>query len=92
MKETDLSEVDRATDKAVIAVPQPNAWATVAAGAIVPLGMAAAATLATQHARSERVAMAAWIAVAVVGTASIIASTSVARTRAKQTHHIRSDD
>jgi hypothetical protein len=67
--------------KAVELAPQRTAWATMIAGAIVPLGMAVAAVVATRFADSERVAVTAWIAVAVVGTASVIAAATAARRR-----------
>ncbi|ADG69071.1 hypothetical protein Plim_3258 [Planctopirus limnophila DSM 3776] len=47
--------------------------------AVVPLGLAAAATIATGMTTSERVAVSAWVSVAVVGTASVIASATIAR-------------
>ena len=52
----------------------------VAAGAVVPLGVAAAASVTTYITTHERVAMTAWIAVAVVGSASVI-SAAIASSR-----------
>jgi hypothetical protein len=72
---------DKSYDKTVDIVPQPDAWRPVAAGSMVPLGMAAAAAVATRITTHERVAIAAWIAVAVVGSASVISAATVSRRR-----------
>lgn len=73
-----LTQQDRER-KDVDLAPQPGAWPMMIAGAVVPLGMAVAALLATRFADSERVAVTAWIAVAVVGTAAVIASAAASR-------------
>ena len=73
-----------AETKLVELVPQKSAWATMTAGGIVPLGMACAATAATYSSASERVAVMAWIAVAIVGTASVIAAAAASRRRTKE--------
>lgn len=78
--ERNLTNQDRGW-KSVELVPQRSAWATMIAGAIVPLGLAVAAVLATRFAESDRVAMMAWIAVAVVGTASVISAAAASRRR-----------
>lgn len=75
--------------KRVEVTPQPDAWATIAAGAAVPLGTALAAAVTSYLARSERVAMAAWIATGVVGTAAVISAATAARHRTKERHHER---
>jgi small-conductance mechanosensitive channel len=60
--------------------PTPRSWMIIAAGAVVPLGLAIAAAVTTYITTSDRVAVTAWIAVAIVGTASVI-STAVASRR-----------
>lgn len=55
---------------------QADSWKNVAAGSVVPLGIAGAAAFATYVTTHERVAITAWIAVAVVGSASVIAAAS----------------
>ena len=55
-------------------------WSIVAAGATVPIGMAiAAAVTSSMQTATDRVAMAAWIVVGVVGTASVISTAAVLR-------------
>jgi hypothetical protein len=61
--------------------PQADSWKGVAAGSVVPLGLAGAAAFATYVTTHERVAISAWIAVAVVGSASVISAASVSRRR-----------
>ncbi len=72
---------DRSYDKTVDADPQPDSWKILAVGTVVPLGMAGAAAFASYVTTYERVAITAWIAVAVVGSASVIAAASVSRRR-----------
>ena len=72
---------DKSFERTVETKPEPDAWKTVAVGTIVPLGMAISAAAVTYGTQYERVAMTAWIAVAVVGSASVIAAASVARRR-----------
>jgi hypothetical protein len=81
--------VDRELDRTLDLNPLPNPVTTMAAGAVVPLGLAAAATLATFRAASERVAVTAWIAVAVVGSASVIAAAAASRRRTRTFHRVR---
>jgi len=71
----------RSFERYVANDPQPNTWMTVSAGAVVPLGLACAATLVTYLTSNERVAVTAWVSVAVVGTAAVIAADSVSRRR-----------
>ena len=52
-------------------------------GGVVPLGLACAATVATYVTTFERVAVTAWVAVAVVGTASVVATAVASRKRVK---------
>ena len=61
--------------------PTPRSWMVVAAGGIVPLGLSIAAAITTNNSTSDRVSLAAWIAVAVVGTASVISSAVASRYR-----------
>lgn len=57
-------------------------WSIVAAGASVPIGMSLAAALtSSMNAASERVALAAWVVVGVVGTASVISAAAILRGR-----------
>ncbi len=65
--------------------PTPRSWMVVAAGGIVPLGLAIAAAVTTNMGASERVAMTAWISVAVVGTASVISAAVASRRRSSST-------
>lgn len=74
---------DKSLDKTIETEPKLRSWMIVAAGAVVPLGMACAATVATYVTTYERVAVAAWVAVAVVGTASVVASAAASRRRVK---------
>ncbi len=74
---------DKSMDKTVETEPKLRSWMIVAAGAVVPLGMACAATVATYVTTSERVAVTAWVAVAVVGTASVVAAAAASRKRVK---------
>lgn len=74
-------ESDRSLERTVETEPKLNAWMTLAAGSVVPLGLACAATTATYLTTHERVAVAAWISVAVVGTASVVAAAAVSQRR-----------
>lgn len=57
-------------------------WSIVAAGASVPIGMSVAAAFTSSIASaSDRVALAAWVVVGVVGTASVISAAAVLRGR-----------
>lgn len=72
---------DNALDRSVMLEPQPDSWKVVATGTIVPLGLAVAAAVTTYLSNEQRVAMTSWIAVAVVGTASVVSAASVSRRR-----------
>ena len=72
---------DKSLEKTVETEPKLRSWMIVAAGAVVPLGLACAATVATYVTAYERVAVTAWIAVAVVGTASVVATAVASRKR-----------
>ncbi len=63
--------------------PTLHSWMIVAAGSVVPLGVAIAAAITTRISSSERVGVTAWVAVAVVGTASVISTAVAARRRVK---------
>lgn len=55
-------------------------WSIVAAGASVPIGMSVAAAFTSSlNTASDRVALAAWVVVGVVGTASVISAAAVLR-------------
>jgi predicted lysophospholipase L1 biosynthesis ABC-type transport system permease subunit len=53
----------------------------VAAGATVPIGVSAAAAVTSSMSISERVALAAWVVVGVVGTASVVSAAAILRGR-----------
>lgn len=53
-------------------VSQP--WQILAAGAVVPLGLAVAAAYTSRFSESEKVARTSWISLAIVGTAAVIAA------------------
>lgn len=74
---------DKWIDKTIETEPKLRSWMIVAAGAVVPLGMACAATVATYVTTYERVAVTAWVAVAVVGAASVVAAAAASRKRVK---------
>ena len=82
MESTHLMGADSSTENSrgrcretnLQAEPQRHSWLIVASGAVVPLGLGAAAAITTRLTTHERVAMTAWIAVAIVGTASVIAN------------------
>lgn len=65
--------------------PQPGGIGLMIAGAVVPIGLAIAATVATSLASTDRVAIAAWVSVSVVGTASVIAAAAASRRRTLNT-------
>lgn len=68
--------------------PTQTSWQIIAAGAVIPLGLAAAAAVATYFAVEARVAVAAWVAVAVVGTASVISTAAASRYRTRSTERM----
>ena len=72
---------DRFRERRVETEPQPYSWMIVAAGSIAPLGLAGAALAATYLTQYENVAIAAWVAVAVVGSASVISAAAVSHRR-----------
>ena len=75
----------RSLERNVELEPTPRSWMVVAAGGLVPLGLAIAAAVTTNMGASERVAMTAWISVAVVGTASVISAAVASRRRSSST-------
>ena len=54
-------------------------WHVLAAGAAVPLGVAIAAAYTSKTCPSENVAKTAWIALAIVGSAAVIAAAVATR-------------
>lgn len=78
---------DRFRDRRIHTDPKPNSWMIVAAGSIAPLGLAGAALAATYLTKYEKVAIAAWVAVAVVGTASVISAAAVSHKRTVEVEH-----
>lgn len=70
---------ERSFERSVALDPTTEASWTVAAGGVVPLGLAGAAVAATCLSPHEKVAVTAWIAVAIVGTASVISAATVSR-------------
>lgn len=79
----------RASSRSVQIDPLKDSWKNVAAGSVVPLGVAGAAAFATYVTTYERVAITAWIAVAVVGSASVIAAASASRHRSVEVDRSR---
>lgn len=61
--------------------PNSDSAKILAVGAVVPLGMSAAALATTLLGKQERVSIAAWVAAAVVGSVSMIASAAVSHRR-----------
>jgi len=61
--------------------PQKDSAKILAVGAAVPLGMAAVALATTLLSNQERVSIAAWVATAVVGSASVISAAAVSHRR-----------
>ncbi len=59
-------------------------WQILAAGAVVPLGLAVAAAYTSRFSESEKVARTSWISLAIVGTAAVIAA-------AAATHRVHGD-
>ena len=72
---------DKSLERTVETNPLPDAWKTIVAGTVAPVVMAAFAAFVTYGSQFERVAITAWIAVTVVGTASVIAAACVSRRR-----------
>ena len=72
---------DKSFSRTVETEPKQRSWMIVAAGAVVPLGLSAAAAVTTYVTAYERVAVTAWIAVAIVGTASVVSTAAAARRR-----------
>jgi hypothetical protein len=77
-------ELDRTLDLN----PLANPVSAMVAGTVVPLGLAAAATTVTCLGASERVAVMAWIAVAVVGSAAVFAAAAASRRRTRTLHRM----
>lgn len=88
--------VDESEDKARVRTvetePRRNSWMIVAAGATVPLGLACAATVATYVTKHERVAVTAWIAVAVIGTAAVISNAVASNRRIRSVASVDESD
>lgn len=72
---------DRTYDRRVQTTPKSHSWLIVASGAVVPIGLGGAAVAATYLSNHEKVAIAAWVAVAVVGTAAVISAAAVSHQR-----------
>lgn|GEM_PF-6405056 len=72
---------NRSYGRTVKTEPLANSWMVLAVGGTIPLGLAGAATLSSYLSKNERVSIAAWVAVAVVGTASVISSAAVSHRR-----------
>ena len=72
---------DKSLEKTIETDPMPDAWKTLVAGTITPVVLAAFAAFVTYNSQFEHVAITAWIAVTVVGTASVIAAACVSRRR-----------
>ena len=72
---------DKSSVRNVETEPQTDTAKILAVGAAVPLGMAAAALATTLLSNQERVAIAAWVAATVVGSASVISAAVVSHRR-----------
>ncbi len=72
---------DKSYERTVTTEPKLHSWMIVAAGAVVPLGLAGAALATTYLTNHEQVATTAWIAVAIVGSASVISAAAVSHRR-----------
>lgn len=73
--------IDKRFERTVETEPQPDTAKILAVGATVPLGLAAAALATSLLTNHERVAITAWIAVAVAGSASAISAAAVSHRR-----------
>lgn len=74
---------DRSVEKRIETQPVAASWGIIAIAALVPLGLGGAAAATTYLTTNERVAMTAWISVAVVGTATMISASIAAMHRQK---------
>lgn len=91
---------ERTDDKSLVrhveTEPQSDSAKILAVGATVPLGLAAAALATTLLSKQERVAIAAWVAVAVVGSASVVSAAAVSHRRVvsvdRENHGTKSAD
>jgi len=61
--------------------PQVDPRPVMISGALVPIGVSAAAALTSIFSASERVATAAWVCSAVIGTAAVISAGAIFRGR-----------
>lgn len=81
---------DQSFKRTVETEPLTVSTKILAVGAAVPLGLAGAALATTLMTNYERVAIAAWVAVAVVGSASVISAAAVSHRRTvavERNHH-----
>ncbi|MCA9010540.1 MAG: hypothetical protein KDB01_12380 [Planctomycetaceae bacterium] len=72
---------EKSIERNVAADPTVRASNIIAAGSVVPLGLAVTAAVTTYLTSNEKIASTAWIAVAVVGTASVISAAVASRHR-----------
>jgi hypothetical protein len=83
---------DGVSERTVDLEPTPDLWKDVTAGSVVPLGLAGAAAFTSYITKHERVAVTAWIAVAVVGSAAVIAAASASRRKHIEVNRDRHHD
>lgn len=74
---------DRSVEKRIETQPVAASWGIIAIAAIVPIGLGGAATATTYLTNNENISMTAWIAVAVVGTATMISASIASMHRQK---------
>ena len=80
---------DVLSERSVDLEPLADSWKELTAGSVVPLGLAGAAAFTSYVTTHERVAITAWIAVAVVGSAAVIAAATASRHRHVTSNHTR---
>lgn len=71
----------RLNERFVESEPQSATASIIAVGASVPLGLGLAALATTLFGKNEKVAIASWVAVAIVGSASVISAAAVSHRR-----------
>ncbi len=79
---TETNSTAEADDQAAIvsqmaSVPPAVCRFAMLMGTAVPIGLGAIVAVATQRTEAERVGIAAWVAVAVVGTAAVVSSARI---------------
>lgn len=84
MVDTRKSYAAPAADETVVQErrrPQVDPQPVMLAGALVPIGVSAAAAVTSVFSASERVAITAWVCSAIIGTAAVISAGAILRGR-----------